>query len=52
MKKIIMKSNIREAINIFKNITLIKQNNITKLWDHYVVCTHHQHGTSTEQQQH
>ena len=31
-----MKSNIREAINIFKNITLIKQNNITKLWDHYV----------------
>ena len=30
-----MKSNIREAINI-KKITLIKQNNITKLWDHYV----------------
>ena len=30
-----MKSIIREATNIEK-ITLIKQNNITKLWDHYV----------------
>ena len=46
-----MKSIIREATNIEK-ITLIKQNNITKLWDHYVPIIIHQRGTSTEQQRH
>ena len=36
-----MKSNIREAINI--KITLTKQNNITKLWDHYVPIISEEH---------